>query len=283
MSKIDFTSLNNSILQLMQTEGMNWKKPWVSGHDFSMPFNPERKQYYKGGNTAMLLFEGLAQNYPVQFWGTYLTWQRLGAQVRKGEHSSLVYFFKSGKNQTVDNGKSEEKSFFYEKTFNVFNYAQVDGYTLPEQPKPYQTQGSQIVDEIYQKLGITVIFNGVKAYYQTTSHCIGLPAQEQFTDQVSYDATRIHELIHWTKIGIERNLEYAVEELVAELGSIYMCNLLGFQDTVRPDHAQYLNAWMKHIQDNERAFVRASAMAMEAVEYIVSHCELPFEFAGKGE
>jgi antirestriction protein ArdC len=38
---------------------------------------------------------------------------------------------------------------------------------------------------------------------------------------------------------------YSFEELVAELGAAFLCADLGITPEVQPDHAAYLNAWLK--------------------------------------
>jgi antirestriction protein ArdC len=81
-----------------------------------------------------------------------------------------------------------------------------------------------------------------------------MPPFETFRDAESYAATLAHELCHWTKhdkrlardFGRLRHGDegYAREELVAELGSAFLCADLGITPEVRPDHAAYIASWL---------------------------------------
>jgi antirestriction protein ArdC len=58
---------------------------------------------------------------------------------------------------------------------------------------------------------------------------------------------------------------YAAEELVAEIGSTFLCAELGITQDVRADHAQYLAQWLKLMKSDTRAIFAAAAKASEAV------------------
>jgi len=69
----------------------------------------------------------------------------------------------------------------------------------------------------------------------------------------AFYAVQSHEIIHWTGAShrLDRNLEhrfgdeqYVMEELIAELGSAYLCALLGLSPEPRPDHAAYIANWL---------------------------------------
>jgi antirestriction protein ArdC len=86
-----------------------------------------------------------------------------------------------------------------------------------------------------------------------------------------------HEHLHWTGHGsrLDRNLakrfgkaEVAAEELVAEIGSAFLCAELGITQDVRPDHAQYLANWLQLLKDDPKAIFTAAARASEAVNYL---------------
>jgi antirestriction protein ArdC len=85
-----------------------------------------------------------------------------------------------------------------------------------------------------------------------------------------------HELVHWT--GADHRLArtfgkrfgdeaYAMEELVAELGSAFLCGDLGLSVTPRPDHACYLASWLKVLKGDNRAIFTAASAAAKAAEW----------------
>jgi antirestriction protein ArdC len=61
---------------------------------------------------------------------------------------------------------------------------------------------------------------------------------------------------------------YAREELVAELGSAFLCADLGITPEVRPDHAAYIASWLKALQDDKRLIFSAAAHAQRAADYL---------------
>ena len=96
-----------------------------------------------------------------------------------------------------------------------------------------------------------------------------MPAQE------AYYATLLHELTHWTghKSRCDREIgqgraSYAFEELVAELGSAFLCAELGLSPAVREDHAAYMAEWLKCLKEDSRAIFRASSLATKAVDFL---------------
>ena len=66
---------------------------------------------------------------------------------------------------------------------------------------------------------------------------------------------------------------YAFEELVAELGSAFMCAQLGVFGDVR--HDSYLDHWLKVLREDKRACVRAAKQAREASEFLLKPLVVP--------
>jgi len=58
--------------------------------------------------------------------------------------------------------------------------------------------------------------------------------------------------------------------LIAELGSCFLCADLGIVPELepRPDHAAYLQSWLKVLGDDRRAIFSAAAQAQSAVAYL---------------
>ena len=94
----------------------------------------------------------------------------------------------------------------------------------------------------------------------------------------------LHELTHWT--GASSRLDrtfgqrfgdaaYAAEELVAELGSAFMCAELGITPAPRADHAQYLAHWLKLLNSDKRAVFVAAAKASEATRFLARGASMP--------
>ena len=60
---------------------------------------------------------------------------------------------------------------------------------------------------------------------------------------------------------------YAREELVAELGSAFICAELGIAPTVR--HADYIGAWLDVLKGNNRAIFQAASLASKAANFVM--------------
>lgn len=153
----------------------------------------------------------------------------------------------------------------------------MDGYevALPEPKDPVQAITD--ADAFVTKTGAEVRHGGVRAFYRPSGDFIQMPDKERFTGSETstategYYGTLLHELVHWT--GIERRCDrqfgkrfgddaYAVEELVAELGAAFLCADLGITPEPRPDHAAYIEHWLKVLKaDNRAAFTAASKAA----------------------
>jgi antirestriction protein ArdC len=61
---------------------------------------------------------------------------------------------------------------------------------------------------------------------------------------------------------------YAREELVAELGSAFLCADLELTPEVRDDHAGYIANWLEVLKDDKRCVVQAASYAQKAVDYL---------------
>ncbi|MBD9628502.1 antirestriction protein, partial [Ensifer sp. ENS06] len=87
-----------------------------------------------------------------------------------------------------------------------------------------------------------------------------------------------HEAIHWTMspTRLDRNLGrkkwgdegYAREELVAELGSVFLAADLGLAIEPRDDHAAYIASWLKALKNDKRLVFQMAAHAERAVAYL---------------
>ena len=104
-----------------------------------------------------------------------------------------------------------------------------------------------------------------------------MPQQEQFKDWDNYHATLLHEMTHWSghKSRLDRDLTgrfgseaYAAEELIAEMGSAFLCAQLGIE-LEGLQHPQYLENWLKVLKGDKRAIFTASSKAREASEYLL--------------
>jgi antirestriction protein ArdC len=116
------------------------------------------------------------------------------------------------------------------------------------------------------------------AYYNVSQDFVQMPAFEAFRDAESYYATLAHETTHWTrhKSRLDRNFGrkrfgdegYAMEELVAELGSAFLSADLDLTPELRGDHASYISSWIKVLKDDKRAIFTSASHAQRAADFL---------------
>lgn len=157
-------------------------------------------------------------------------------------------------------------------------------YTLPEAvPQIDTTARIEAADRFVANTGAVIHHGHPMACYRPAFDAIYMPDRAAFVATATssatenYYSTLSHELTHWS--GVEKRLDrqlgkrfgddqYAVEELVAELGSAFLCAELGITPTPRQDHAQYLAHWLKVLKADKRALFAAAAAASKAVTYL---------------
>lgn len=126
--------------------------------------------------------------------------------------------------------------------------------------------------------GTTIRHGGAMAYYNVSQDFVQMPPFESFCDAESYYATRAHEEIHWTRhpsrldrdFGRKRfgDEGYAMEELVAELGSAFLSADLDLTPELCDDHASYIASWIKVLKNDNRAIFAAASHAQRAADFL---------------
>lgn len=66
-----------------------------------------------------------------------------------------------------------------------------------------------------------------------------------------------------------KNADYALEELVAELGAAFLSASLDLRGKME-HHASYIKSWLTVLKNDKRAIFAASTMAQEAHDFIMS-------------
>jgi antirestriction protein ArdC len=260
---------------------MPWRR---SGKPLWLPVNARTGNRYNGVNIVSLWVAAETAGYAEPLWATYRQWQQLDAQVRRGEKASAVIFYKQYDTAPDPDDPEDDGKRRVARASWVFNCAQVEGYVPPPQPEPLgPIQRILDADHFFAAIGATIVHGGQEAYYRPSTDTIHMPDENLFTGTATmtrseaYFAVLAHEHIHLTghPSRLDRNLcqrfgkaERAAEELVAEIGSAFLCAELGITQDVRADHAQYLANWLQLLKDDSKAIFTAAARASEAVTYL---------------
>jgi antirestriction protein ArdC len=280
------TRVTSGIVEQLERGVRPWHKPWNTEHAAGRITRPLRHngQPYKGINILMLWASAESQGFSNPFWLTFQQVHELGGFVRKGEHGSPVVFANTfKKKETGEDGSEIEQEIPFLKEYTVFNAAQVEG--LPgyfyELAKAIETKPLARIEQAEQFFANTkaeVRYGGNRAYYALEADYVRMPPFETFRDAESHTATLAHELTHWTRHASRLNRDlgrkkwgddgYAMEELVAELGSAFLCADLSITPEVREDHASYIDSWLKVLKSDNRAVFSAASLASQAVDFL---------------
>lgn len=285
--------VTDKIIQAIEegAKGSDWKMPWTNrGFETGFPANASTQNLYSGINVPVLWTFAQLDGYATNIWATYKQWKELGCQVRKGEMSAPILFYKDYKvDEEKRHDENDDGHRMAIRHYSVFNLDQVDGeYEAPGvEPLPDLVTRHKEVDLFVANSGAEIRHGGARAYYAqnkdgTTSY-IQIPKTNRFTDSDTgtatqhYYATLLHELTHWTKHPLRLNrkfdfkpakLNYAQEELVAELGASFLSATLKIEQQPREDHAQYIASWLELLKNDKKAIFRAAAKAQEASDYL---------------
>lgn len=258
-----------------------WEKPWTGVK--SGAYNRVSKRPYSLLNQMLLKHTGE--------YATYKQWQDLGGQVKKGEKSEIVVFWKifEAEETNKDTGEKETKKIPLLRYYNVFHISQVEGVEplapeqLNDEVEPIEEADKIITDYITREHIEFTECRSNEAYYSPSSDRVVVPMKEQYKVINEYYSTTFHELTHST--GHKNRLNrletgavaafgsetYSKEELVAEIGSASLMNLLGIE-TVKTfrNSAAYIQSWLQVLRNDNKFIVSASSKAEKAVNYILA-------------
>ncbi len=293
MSNIDHTATEKrdvyarvtaQIIQSIEQGVGSWRMPWHTTGTYAFsPINVSSRKPYRGINTVCLWAAAQAKGYERGEWATYQQWQDRGAQVRKGEKATTVVFWKfaneSGESQDDGSETPAGRSrLLFTRGYSVFNAAQVDGYTPKNDPEASMPDRIAHADAFFTAVGASVRHGGNEAFYSPASDHIQMPPLGAFAESIAYYSVLAHEHTHWTAAAArcDRQLgkrfgdnAYAAEELIAELGAAFTCAHLGLSTEPRPDHAQYLQSWLKVLKADSKAIFTAASKAQQACDWLI--------------
>lgn len=209
----------------------------------------------------------------------------LGAQVRRGEEGTPVVFFKmlevegAAASCVDDDAGIDRKVVPLLRAFTVFNAAQIEGLPSELLPAPSAPDWSPLAaaEEVLLHSGALIHHGGVQAYYSPLKDVIWLPEPTRFTCAEDYYRVALHELTHWSGHAARCNRPlqgrqhieaYAFEELVAEMGSAFLCGHCGLPASLQ--HASYVDHWLQALRNDRRLIFTAAALAQKASDYLLA-------------
>ncbi|MBQ0159012.1 MAG: DUF1738 domain-containing protein [Bacteroidales bacterium] len=288
-----YEEITKKILSEMEKGIIPWHKPWTCSngavsHQTGRPYSVLNQYLLAIGNECI-------EN------GEYVTFNQVkseGGNVKKGEKGNMVVFWKILHKKIVnEDGTEEEKDIPYLRYYHVWEVSQCEGIKRKYEagkrviPNPLE-EGEKIVNDYFDRESCRLkVSETDKACYIPSRDKVCVPRIQQYDCANEYYSTLFHEMIHST--GHESRLnrltqtsfgssEYSKEELVAEIGSTFLCGTAGIETnhTLRNSVA-YLQSWMRALKNDKSLFVSAAGNAEKAANYVlqgkcINACSLAF-------
>lgn len=286
--------VTDTIIAQLEKGVVPWSCPWKTKNSFSfgMPLNASSGKHYQGINIVLLWSASMEHGFSSSEWATFKQWSFKKEKIRKGEKGNMIIYYDTYEKE-VD-GEMEKVPFI--KSSVVFNKCQLESYVstetddldddLPDLDTDIsisQIQPIKAIDEFIANTDAMIEQEDYGACYIGATDKIYMPYPTLFVTDENHSATDawyatlFHELIHWTghpqRLNRERHRKfgdkvYANEELIAEMGSAFLCSAFDISTRQYTDHASYIAHWLKVLKENKYAVVKAAGDASKAVGYL---------------
>lgn len=246
-----------------------WNKPWQWSH----PINYETKIKYKWINKLILLFD----DYKDKRYLTLKQINKLWWTLKKWSVWTKIIFW-----QLKESEESKKYNYPLIKYYNVFNIEQTEWLDLVPIEKENNlnsyNKASWIIKNYLNKPKI-VTWN--KACYNPMEDLITIPDKKKFNSTDDYYSTLFHELIHstwntkrlnrfWDKVYKYWSNEYSFEELIAEIGAMFLSHEVWIIKNTKDNSIAYINWWLEYLSKNKKLIIYASSQSQKALDYILN-------------
>lgn len=261
--------VNDIINQVEQNNILPWECEWVS---HGIPYNFITGKRYRGFNILALWVNAQKNGYSDKGYCSFLQAKEKGGNVKQGEHGTGIIYFNFKEIETEKNGEKKIEQIPYTKRYTVFNRSQCEN--LKEEDTK-QNNTFESAEKIISALNLTTEY-GDPAYCRTTD-IISITSISDFKNSEAYYHALFHEVVHWSgapdrlkrvkgeSFGDEK---YSFEELIAEIGSVFLCAECGLHIETK-NNAAYVKSWLEVLKSDKTLIVKAASKAQEAVDYIL--------------
>jgi antirestriction protein ArdC len=260
--------ITDRICGMLERGTAPWTKPWKVSR--GMPANLISRKPYRGINTWILH----SASYEIPFWVTFKQASDAGARIKRAEKSMPVVFWKQV--EVADKQTGDIVKIPFLRYYNVWNVSQLEGLkdTPAVEPTP-TTPAASIYQNMINKPALR--HGMAAAFYDPAQDSIGMPDLVRFATEADYYGTLYHELTHSTghKSRLDRltpatfgSEGYSKEELVAEMGSAFLCGVAGIERQLEHS-ASYIAGWLKALKADPKLVVNAAACAQKAADHIL--------------
>ena len=280
----------------MEGKELSWAADWAPCWS---PVNAATGKRYHGGNRLGLAAVAAERGLADPRWCTYRQAEEQGWHVRKGAKAAVVEKWKmlparaegpspeAGDAEPGEGEAAERLVPVCVGYWSVFNARDVEGIPpLPERTPAELGEVGEVADQFIESSRCPVReAEGDEAYYAPSRDVIVIPERSQFATPEGFLSTLLHEMTHSTAPELGRKFvghfgspEYAREELVAELGSMFAAADAGLDCKAvakaeqggkhYDQHVAYLESWVAALRKDPDELYRAAAKASTAAEYL---------------
>lgn len=296
--------LIDQVLANLEKGNLFWTQGWVAA---GAPESAVTGKKYRGINNLYLSLVAMAENYGDNRWATFRQMEEKGWTFKKDEEGhtlgkgksvSVEYYEMRDKEtkrrfdrsvldgMTFDEQREymDKNVYWLRKFYRVFNCSLMDGVPAKEMPMidvNDRIEKAEAILDYWNANESKIVYGGSQAFYRPSTDEVHLPEREKFKSTQSFYDTAFHEIGHSTghESRLNRDLSggfgsqsYAMEELRAEIASIFMAQDLGIEPSEDrlQNNAAYIQSWKDEIKENPNALFTAIADADKIARYVSS-------------
>ena len=256
-----------------------WVKPWSSiDSNYRNAFSGHK---YRGLHNMFSCMHDISKKgYSDPRFATFAQIRKHGGKVKKGCKSTHLIFWKVLKVDDKDK-VGEKKNVLLSTIHCVFNVEDIEGIEFkPIVLEVHDTKEDETIMNMLKTLNVKYKAEKCdRACYSPMSDVISVPTAEQFKSDKHWSSTILHELIHWSAKRVDHSVESygfdievrAMEELVAELGAMYVSMRLGIDGWLDTNNLVYVKSWIsasKSTKGNKLVY-KACKLAEVRAKYIL--------------
>ena len=277
-----YSEITKQVTDMLDQGVVPWRSPILGQGTAGHPKNLESGKPYRGINIFLLAFTAYARGYESSYWITFNQAKQRGGNVKKGEKSSMVVFWKQY--ETEDRDTHEPTKIPVLRYYRVFNAEQVEGLEVPDASKfePIDFKPIEAAEAIAKGYegAPELEHGGSQAFYRPSEDKVHMPEPTRFRSCEEYYSTLFHEYAHSTGHSkrLDRKLDsdpkpfgtpdYGKEELVAEMAAAFLCGHAGITPTVIENQTAYVQGWLKTLKADKKLVISAAGQAQRAADWI---------------
>ena len=264
MSQKVMEIVTSKIIEALEKGTAPWKQSWAS----SRSRNIISGKPYSGANA--LFTHPMVTGFKKPGFLTRNQINKLGATIKDGERYLPILFYGSGKNEETN------KEYRFTRFYKIWNTSQIEGLSFNDTRETEKNQSAEdVLNGWVDRPRITT--GPYNPCYGAVVDTVYMPEQGKFNSDGEYYSALFHELVHSTgnKKRLDRDLKplmldshsYSKEELIAEIGSAFLCHHTGVKGVIE-NQAAYCQSWLKALKNDREFILKAAREADKAFRMI---------------